>query len=133
MKTIINKFNIFSLLLFGAICFSLLAIGNLTYAQDSTKAVKEKTKAVKYTFNGTYIIDNQTVMVPVAKTIEFSIQHRFGVWNNGYKDFFGLYAPANIRLGFNYTPINNLQLGFGFCKDRSQWDGNAKYAILRQR
>lgn len=31
--------------------------------------------------------------------------HRFGSVKNGYKDFFGLFAPSNIRLGFSYVPI----------------------------
>src|SRR5271165_2745918 len=84
------------------------------YAQDSENADSSATvkKAyVKNTFAGNLLIDNQTVMVPVVKTFEFSIQHRFGIVNNGYSDFYGVFAPANIRLGFNYTPINNLQLG----------------------
>lgn len=96
-------------------------------AQDSTAVVP-----VKNTFGGNLIIDNQTVMVPVVKTFEFSIQHRFGVINNGYSDFYGLFAPANIRLGFNYSVFNNFQLGFGITKERMQWDGNIKYAIIRQ-
>jgi len=116
-----------------AIGFCLLAFGNKIYAQDSIIPSKAATIArVKNTFGGNYIIDNQTVMVPVKKTFEFAIQHRFGTVNNGYSDFYGLFAPANIRLGFSYTPIDNLQLGFGITKERMQWDGNIKYALSKQ-
>ena len=89
------------------VILSLIFIGNQSWAQDNTE-VKETTKLepIKKTFAGNLIIDNQTVMVPVKGVFEFVIQHRFGVVNNGYKDFYGLYAPSNIRLGFNYTPIN---------------------------
>ena len=87
---------------------------------------------VKSTFKSNLIIDNQTVMVPVKKTFEFTIQHRFGTINNGYADFYGLFAPANIRLGWNYTPINDMQLGFGLCKERMELDGNIKYALSKQ-
>jgi hypothetical protein len=71
-------------------------------------------------------------MVPSKKTFEFTIQHRFGTINNGYTDMYGIFASANMRLGWNYTPIDNLQLGVGICKENMQWDGNVKYAIIQQ-
>lgn len=85
------------------------------------------------TFESIWLIDNQTVMVPLKNTLEFDIQHRFGVINNGYSDLWGFYAPSNIRLGFGYTPISNLMVGFGLTKDRLLWDFNLKYSILRER
>lgn len=84
------------------------------------------------TFESTWLIDNQTVLVPLRKTFQFDILHRFGTINNGYSDFWGLYAPSNIRLGFAYTPINNLMVGFGFTKFNLLWDFNAKYAIMKE-
>ena len=51
---------------------------------------------------------------------------------NGYDDFYGIFAPSNIRLGFNYVPIDKLQIGFGFSKDRKLLDFHAKYAIFQQ-
>lgn len=109
----------------------------LASAQDKSAdsvqlAPKPQRKAVKNTFDGNYIIDNQTVMVPVKGTFEFDFQHRFGLVNNGIKDMFGLYAGATIRLGFSYVPIKNLQLGFGSISNPMQVDGNVKYSILRQ-
>ena len=64
-----------------ASCLFLLQTGLL--AQDSTgktevKAKPVKVKPVKNTFQGIWIIDNQTVMVPVKGTFEMDIQHRFG-------------------------------------------------------
>ena len=106
----------------------LLSINGL--AQDST-AVAPK-KAVKNTFEGNWIQDNQSVMVPIKGTLEMDMQHRFGTVKNGYKDLIGIYAPANIRIGFSYVVIDNLQLGFGFTKEKLQWDLNAKYALLKQ-
>src|ERR1035437_1566410 len=75
-----------------AISFWLLAFGNQSYAQDKDSVIAR----AKNTFRGNLIIDNQTVMVPVKKTFEFTIQHRFGTIVNEYSDFFGLFAPANI-------------------------------------
>ena len=102
-------------------------------ATDSLNAVlKASKKPVKNTFDGNYIIDNQTVVVPIKGTFEFDFQHRFGLVNNGIKDMFGLYAGATIRLGFSYVPVKNLQLGFGSISDPMQVDLNAKYSIWRQ-
>jgi len=122
----IQKINILSagnfLLLIACYFWSVVNCN----AQDSIVA------HVKNTFGGNLIIDNQTVMVPTKNTLEFAIRHRFGTINNGYSDFAGIFAPANINLSLNYTPINNLQVGIGITKDRMQWDGNVKYAIIKQ-
>jgi len=120
-------------------------------AQDSTVVlgvapVTVKVKPVKNTFESVWIIDNQTVMVPAKKTFEMDIQHRFGTVENGYEDFWGFFAPSNIRLGFSYVPINKLNVGIGFTKttvavipEQSPssvsgplWDGSLKYSIITQ-
>lgn len=88
---------------------------------------------VKNTFEGNFIIDNQTVMVPVKGTFEFVIQHRFGVVNSGISNLFGIFAGANIRFSFNYVPVNDLQIGFGVTNENMQVDLNLKYAILKQK
>ena len=111
-------------------------------AQDTTTAVVQepeeqpqpvKPKPVKNTFQSIWIIDNQTVMVPVKKTFEMDIMHRFGTVGNGYEDFWGLFAPSNIRLGVSYAPIDKLNLGMGITKGNMLWDFSAKYAIVQQR
>ncbi len=113
-----------------ALSVCLLVLANIAYAQDGD--AKQPIKPVKNTFAGNFLLDNQSVMLPNKGIFEFVIQHRFGVINNGYKDFYGLYAPSNIRLGFNYAFHKNVQVGFGFTKERMQWDGNLKLAIVRQ-
>ena len=116
-----------------AICCMVLVLGSpYTYAQDTASIRKKVPEPVENTFTGNLIIENQTVMVPEKSTFEFDIQHRFGTINHGYSDLLGIFAPANIRLGFSYTPIANLQLGFGITKEQLQWDGNIKYALIRQ-
>jgi len=116
-------------------CLFLLQTTAL-YAQDTTGVAKQtaplKARPVKNTFEGTWIIDDQTVMVPVKGSFEFNIQHRFGTFGNGYQDLSGIFAPANMRLGVNYAPITNLYLGIGLTKTDLLWDGNAKYAIIKQ-
>src|SRR6185436_2613851 len=99
----------------------MLLLNTVLLAQDDSTAVAEKTapakvKPVKNTFQSIWISDNQTVMVPVKKTLEMDIMHRFGTWNKGYEDFWGFFAPSNIRIGVNYVPINKLNVGIGFTK-----------------
>ena len=60
------------------------------------------------------------------------IMHRFGTVDKGYDDFWGFFAPSNIRLGAIYAPINGLNVGIGITKSNMLWDANAKYAILKQ-
>lgn len=110
-----------------------LLIGYNIFAQEMTEESNiVKVKPVKNTFEGVWLMDNQTVMVPIKGTFEFDIQHRFGTVNNGSKDLFGLFAPSNIRLGLAYALINNLFIGAGLTKERMQVDLNAKYALLKQ-
>ncbi len=121
--------------LFGAVLFGMV----LFFAPFSLMAQDEKQeeqaaapKPVKNTFESTWLIDNQSVMVPIKGTMQMDIMHRFGTVNKGYDDFFGIYAPSNIRIGMSYAPIDNLNVGFGFTKFNMAWDFNAKYAILKQ-
>ena len=118
------------------ICCTFFLLSTIN-AQDSTQVTEEvaapaKIKPVKNTFSGIWIIDNQTVMVPIKGTFEMDIMHRFGTLKNGYKDFWGFFAPSNIRLGFEYVPINNLMVGASITKTNMTWEGYAKYAIIKQ-
>lgn len=131
-------------------CFCLLLLCTTMLAQDSTEDVKStapaKMKPVKNTFQSVWLSDNQTVFVPVKGTMEMDIMHRFGTWNEGYQDFWGFFAPSNIRLGMSYVPIEKLNLGIGFTKTTAAiapglapstvsgplWDGSLKYAFITQ-
>lgn len=113
--------------------FFLLAIAGNLFAQDSTQVpVIKKIKPVKNTFGSVFIMDNQSVMVPIKGTLEMAIQHRFGTVDNGKKDLYGVFAPSNIRIGLTYAPLNKLMVGAGVTKERMQVDMLAKYALLEQ-
>lgn len=102
----------------------------ITFGQEAEK--EKDTRPVRATFESVLLIDHQSVMVPIKGTFEFDMQHRFGVWKNGYEDIYGIMAPSNIRLGFNYVPIDKLSVGFGLNKVYKTWDGSLKYALLTQ-
>ncbi len=132
------------------IILALLLSSGWIMAQDSTEVTvtaPQKAKPVKNTFQSVWIIDNQTVLVPVKGTFEMDINHRFGLWNKGYEDFWGFFAPSNIRLGASYAPVKNLFVGIGVTKTTAtnvpyaeapstvggpMWDGSVKYSIITQ-
>ncbi len=102
-------------------------------AQETEKPAKEEDKLVYSSFESGILIDNQTNIIPDKRTLEMLIQHRFGTMDNGFKDLFGIYAPgANIRIGFNYSIIDRLMVGYGLTMKNMYSDFQVKYALLRQ-
>ena len=125
MKTI--KYFLLSLFLFLSMALQ---------AQDEEE--KEKPRPQRKAFESAVLIDNQSDVVNASKTLEWNIQHRFGTVENGSKDLWGVFAASNIRLGFSYTPIEKLAVGFGLSKIGNRTgtnpfiDLNVKYKILQQ-
>jgi len=83
-------------------------------------------------FETSILIDNQTVATPFKGMLEFEIHHRFGTVKNGIDDLFGLWAPANIRLGLNYGITDKLMIAAGTAKNYLAQDVAVKYALLQQ-
>jgi hypothetical protein len=106
-----------------------LMVMNTLYAQDEETTEK---KPARPAFESQLLIDNQTVVIPTKGTLEWDMQHRFGVVEDGIKDLFGLYDPSNIRMGFTYSILERLNLGYGFTKFDRYHDFNIKYLILQQ-
>ena len=105
-----NKYFLSRLRQFFALSLCMM-LGIAISAQEEThEDVGEHHRGLQKvgnTFESVWLIDNQTVLVPLKQTFEFDILHRFGTVQNGYNDFWGLYAPSNIRLGMSYVPIKN--------------------------
>jgi hypothetical protein len=113
---------------------SLLSILLTASAQDSTTAQPaRRVKPVKNTFESQWLIDNQTVLVPVKGTLEVDFQHRFGPVTKGYQDLWGFFSPTfNARFGASYTIKPNLSVGLGITKEGLTWDGNVKYSVFTE-
>ncbi len=127
MKTKKNYFIISGLLI-------MLFTSGVIMAQDSTKVVTTESKPkapVKSTFETGTLINNQTVTVLNKKKLEMMIQHRFGIVETS-SDLFGLFAPSNIRFGFDYGITNRLNVGIGVTKNKRLYDLNWKYLLLKQ-
>lgn len=106
-----------------------------TYAQDEPEATPEepvKERPARPAFESGLLFDNATSTIQPSKTLEMIIQHRFGTMDNGAEDLFGIWAPSNIRLGLNYSILNNLMVGVGTTKFKKMQDVQIKYNILQQ-
>lgn len=121
MKLIRNTFIAFSF---------LLIVGNIQAQEQEDQGDKRPERAA---FESTLLLDNQTVIIPTAKTLQFDMAHRFGTFENGKSDLWGLYAPGgNIRMGLAYSLKDNLAIGVGFTKLNKFVDLNLKYSIFKQ-
>lgn len=115
-----------------SILFLLLTGFVFSYASAQDEA-EEATESYPVTaFESNYQVDDQTTVVYDKKTLGFAIQHKFGSMSNGISDFWGIYGSANIRIGLEYVPVKNLQIGAGVTKNKRYTDLNAKYSILKQ-
>lgn len=109
----------------------LILIISVKYAISQEGETQVKTP-VEDAFACTMLIDNQTTFQPTKKSKEFVIHHRIGTIKN-ISDLFGIYGPANARLGFNYGVTDNLMIGFGTEKFSKMQELVWKYSILKQK
>lgn len=119
--------------------FILLFILNsffTVYAQENKKDETNK-KPVKKIFEGSRLINFETIESLQKKGLQFIIQHRFGRMDEGFEkgknfDLFGILGVANIRLGINYGITDKLTIGLGATKYNYLYDLQWKYLILQQ-
>ncbi|HAH22232.1 MAG TPA: hypothetical protein DCL77_00410 [Prolixibacteraceae bacterium] len=107
-------------------------ISVVSFAQNDSTGVKVKDYPVNATFESGYLIDAQTVIVPEKKTLEMVIQHKFGTIDQGSTNLWGIYGSSNIRIGLNYVPVKNLEIGAGIIKRYMTTDLDAKWTVLKQ-
>lgn len=110
---------------------SLLAQDDLSSMLDDAdeKTEKEYTTA---TFKGTRLINLHTIETVGKRTLDFRISHRFGDFNTGAYNFFGLDGGASLRLGLEYSYNGRLMFGVGRSSVGKLYDGFIKYPILKQ-
>lgn len=84
------------------------------------------------TFKGTRLINFHTLEVPGERTLDFRIAHRFGPFNDGAYNFFGLDGGASIRLSLDYSYDGRFNFGIGRSNVDKTFDGFLKYRLIRQ-
>lgn len=116
-----------------SLIISLMLIISIKYAASQEGEVQtEDKKPVEDAFACSMLIESQTTSQPMKKAKEFIIHHRIGTIKN-LSDLFGIYGPANIRLGFNYGITDKLMVGFGSEKFNKMQELIWKYSILQQK
>ncbi len=118
-----NKYNL-------PLIFVLLFAAFTLSAQQEEK--KEDLRPVRNPWESTTLIENQTTLQASKNQLELIIHHRFGPMNNGFSDFFGIYAASNIRLGLQYGITDKFMLSLGTEKNNKLTDLAGKYAIIQQ-
>ncbi|MDI9366281.1 MAG: DUF5777 family beta-barrel protein [Flavobacterium sp.] len=92
---------------------------------------KPKKEIVKNAFKSTRVINGHSMEFLSAGTMDFRILHRFGLLNQGSKNFFGL-DQASMRMGLDFGLKQNLMVGIGRSTFKKEVDGYVKYAPIRQ-
>lgn len=93
------------------------------------KPAREFTTA---TFKTTRNINFHTTEVLGKRCLDFRISHRFGDFNSGAYNAWGIDGGANIRLGLEYSHDGRLMFGLGRTSTGKMVDGFLKYKLLRQ-
>ena len=114
------------------VCFAIIILLNYSYTLAQQEEA-EKDKPVRAPFSSGILIDNQTSVIPANGTLEMLIQHRFNSMDNGISDLYGIYSPGgNIRIGFNYSLLDNLMVGYGLTMKNMYSDFQVKWNLLQQ-
>lgn len=112
---------------------------NVVKAQDTDPmkllmdmAPTDEKEPVTATFKGTRLINQHTIEVGGKRTLDFRIAHRFGTFNTGSYNFWGLDGGASIRMSLEYSYDGRLQFGLGRSSTEKTYDTYLKYRLLRQ-
>ncbi len=90
---------------------------------------KEYTTA---TFKTTRLINFHTVEVLSKRSLDFRISHRFGDFNSGAYNSWGIDGGANIRLSLEYCHGSRLMMGIGRTSGKKIADAFLKYRLIKQ-
>jgi len=120
-----------------SIVFLLCQFG-LVFSQenpdDLLKMLEEKPKKeyTTATFKTTRLINFHTVEVLSKRSLDFRISHRFGDFNSGAYNAWGIDGGANIRLALEYCHGSRLMFGLGRTSSKKIVDGFLKFRVLKQ-
>ncbi|MEY3982721.1 MAG: hypothetical protein RL160_278 [Bacteroidota bacterium] len=113
---------------FGAL--SLSAQDDLLSLLDSAEAPPLGVP-VSASFKSSRIINNHSLEITDAGTMDIKIQHRFGTFNSGAYNFWGLDA-ATIRIGAEIGTGHGTMIGFGRSSVGKTIDAYAKWKFMAQ-
>lgn len=116
---------------------SLFFLAVNTYAQTPDELLnmvdeKPKKEYTSATFKTTRLINFHTIEVLGVKSLDFRISHRFGDFNSGAYNAWGVDGGANIRLALEYSHNARLMFGVGRTSVKKIGDAFVKYRLLKQ-
>ncbi len=115
------------MLLLSSFCFSQEDLSK--FLDNDTVPTSEYVSAA---FKTTRVINMHSIETVGKRTLDFRISHRFGDWNSGSYNMYGLDGPASIRLGLEYSYDGRWMVGVGRSSVDKMMDGFLKYRIMRQ-
>lgn len=119
-----------------------ISIPGVAFAQDDLDKALSGTEAkqpVMATFKAPKLINIQTSETIYKNELDFRVDHRFGDIAGdagGIKNFFGLDASTDIRIGLEYGLRDNLSIGIARAKGSGAvtqlYEGSIKYRPITQ-
>jgi len=95
------------------------------------KETAPQTTYATATFKSTRIVNGHSVERMKKNQLEFRVSHRFGEFNTGSYNFWGL-DQGTIHLALEYGLTDWLEVGIGRSTYEKTFDGFGKVSILRQ-
>lgn len=114
------------------VTFNYISIAQEEVTTEETTVTEVKDKPVKSPFETAILIDFPTTVIPSKGSFQLLIHHRFGTINNGISDIYGIYAPSNINMTFDYSLFDFLQVGFSSEKNNKIQELHGKLNFLTQ-
>ena len=111
---------------------AILLLGILLTIQIQSQEEETDKRPARNPFNSLVLNDTYSTQNLSKNSLQFDLEHRFGTINNGYKDVFGLYAMANMRMGLAYGITDKLSVWSGLTKTFMIADFGFQYKILEQ-
>lgn len=124
-----NMSRIYLIAVMSWVCIQGQAQNDLM--KELEESQPEETNFTIQTFNGTRVINGQSVETKGKGELEFIFSHRFGRLNSGSYNFWGL-DDAFVRLGLEYGITDRLGVGLGRSSTDKTFDGYVRYKVLRQ-
>jgi hypothetical protein len=116
--------------------FLLIILSNNLFSQTLDDILKKEvisnSAIVSGTFNGTRIMNGQSIETRQKGVLEFLIQHRFGRINSGGYELYGL-DQSNIRFGLEYAITDDFAIALGRSSFEKTFDSYVKYRLLKQK
>ena len=125
----------FNLLVSILLCNGFLLLSQPLFSQNLDDLLDKESKPITTvataTFKATRIVNGHSIERMKKNQLEFRISHRFGEFNTGPYNFYGL-DQGTIHFSLEYGLTDWLELGIGRSTFEKTFDGFAKFSILRQ-